>query len=93
MDQRDNRQKVRLLSKGKSVLNVFSYTGAFSVYAFAGGASSVLEIDSNPIALAASRKNLRLHFSNRNFSVEEFSQMKADGFDALSKLESGSQRV
>ena len=92
LDQRYNRQKVRLLSKGKSVLNVFSYTGAFSVYAFAGGASSVLEIDSNPIALAASRKNLRLHFTNRNFSVEEFSQMKTDGFDALSKLESDSQR-
>ena len=92
LDQRDNRQKIRLLSNGKSVLNVFSYTGAFSVYAFAGGASSVLEVDSNPIALAASRKNLRLHFQNRNFSAEEFSQMKADGFDALSKLESDSQR-
>jgi len=84
LDQRDNRQKVRLLSRGNSVLNVFSYTGAFSAYAFAGGASSVLEIDSNSFALAASRKNLRLCFSNRNFSVEEFSQMKADGFDALS---------
>ena len=91
LDQRDNRQKVRLLSKGKSVLNVFSYTGAFSVYAFAGGAGSVLEIDSNAVALAASRKNLRLHFSNRNFSVEEFSQMKADGFDALSELALGNQ--
>ena len=55
LDQRDNRQKVRLLSRGSSVLNVFSYTGAFSVYAFAGGASSVLEIDSNSVALAASR--------------------------------------
>lgn len=92
LDQRDNRQKIRLLSKGKSVLNVFSYTGAFSVYAFAGGATSVLEIDSNPIALAASKKNLELYFQNQNFSVEEFSQIKADGFDALSKLESGSQR-
>ena len=56
-----------MLSKGKSVLNVFSYTGAFSVYAFAGGASSVLEIDSNAIALAASRKNLRLHFWKSKF--------------------------
>ena len=91
LDQRDNRQKVRLLSRGNSVLNVFSYTGAFSVYAFAGGASSVLEIDSNSVALAASRKNLKSHFFNRNFSVEEFSQMKADGFDALSELELGNQ--
>ena len=92
LDQRDNRQKVRLLSKGKSVLNVFSYTGAFSVYAFAGGANSVLEIDSNPIALAASRKNIKLHFQNRKFLVDEFDQIKADGFDALSKLELGKQR-
>ena len=92
LDQRDNRQTVRSLSKGKSVLNVFSYTGAFSVYAFAGGACSVLEIDSNSIALAASKKNLKLHFPNRNFSLEDFNQVKADGFDALSELKSGDQK-
>jgi 23S rRNA (cytosine1962-C5)-methyltransferase len=92
LDQRDNRQKVRLLSKGKSVLNVFSYTGAFSVYAFSGGASSVLEIDSNPIALAASRKNLRTCFLNRNFSMEEFNQITGDAFGMLSKLEFSGQR-
>ena len=92
LDQRDNRQKVRLLSEGKSVLNVFSYTGAFSVYAFSGGARSVLEIDSNPIALAASRKNLKGCFINRNFSMEEFNQITGDAFDMLSKLESSGQR-
>ena len=87
LDQRDNRQHIRLLSKDKSVLNVFSYTGGFSVYAFIGGASSVLEIDSNPIALKASKKNLNLNFPARKFSLEEFKQFRADGFDALSKLE------
>ena len=87
LDQRDNRQRIRLLSKGKSVLNVFSYTGAFSVYAFAGGARSVLEIDSNSIALAASKQNLKLNFPNRNFSLEEFRQVKADGFSGLRALE------
>jgi 23S rRNA (cytosine1962-C5)-methyltransferase len=92
LDQRENRQKIRLLSKGKSVLNVFSYTGAFSVYAFAGGASSVLEIDSNAIALAASRQNLRTYFGDRNFSMEEFDQMLGDGFDMLSKLESAGRQ-
>ena len=92
LDQRDNRQHIRFLSKGKSVLNVFSYTGAFSIYAFAGGARSVLEIDSNSIALTASKKNLRLNFTNRNFSPEEFSQLKADGFDALSELESDKKK-
>jgi 23S rRNA (cytosine1962-C5)-methyltransferase len=47
LDQRENRQKVREWAEGRSVLNVFSYTGAFSVYALAGGARSVLEIDIN----------------------------------------------
>lgn len=92
LDQRDNRQHIRLLSKGKSVLNVFSYTGAFSVYAFTGGARSVLEIDSNPIALAASKKNLKLNFPNRNFSLEEFRQVNMDGFDALSELKSDQKK-
>ena len=92
LDQRDNRQHIRLLSKGKSVLNVFSYTGAFSVYAFIGGAYSVLEIDSNSFALTASKENLRLNFPRRKFSVGEFRQIKADGFDALAELESNKQK-
>ena len=92
LDQRDNREQVRLLSNGKSILNVFSYTGAFTVYAFSGGASSVLEVDSNSFALAASEKNLRLNFENRKFSLEEFSQMKANAFDALLELERNSQK-
>ncbi len=92
LDQRNNRQTIRSISKGKSVLNVFSYTGAFSVYAFAGGAVSVLEVDSNSRALMASRKNLRLHFQNRNFSTQEFSQIKADGFEALSELDLNNQK-
>ena len=48
--------------EGKRVLNVFSYSGAFSVYAFAGGAKSVTEIDSNPHALKDSKKNLQQNF-------------------------------
>ena len=81
-----------MLSKGKSVLNVFSYTGAFSVYAFTGGASSVIEIDSNSIALTISKKNLELNFPNRIFSLKEFRQVKVDGFGALSELESDKQK-
>ena len=42
LDQRDNRARVEKLSKGKSVLNVFSYTGGFSVYAARGGAKEVV---------------------------------------------------
>lgn len=92
LDQRDNRQHVRLLAEGKSVLNVFSYTGGFSIYAFSGGARAVLEVDSNSIALTASKQNLLLNFPKRNFSRDEFSQVKGDGFDTLAELESGKQK-
>jgi 23S rRNA (cytosine1962-C5)-methyltransferase len=92
LDQRDNRQRIRALSEGKSVLNVFSYTGGFSVYAFSGGARSVLEVDTNSFALAVSKKNLLLNFPKRKFSVEQFRQVKADGFDTLSNLESTHQK-
>lgn len=92
LDQRDNRQHIRLLSEGKSVLNVFSYTGGFSIYAFLGGARSVIEVDTNSFALATSKQNLMLNYPNRNFSLEEFSQVKADGFDKLASLESANQK-
>ena len=51
LDQRDNRLKIRGMVKGRSVLNVFSYSGGFSLYAVAGGCKSVVEVDSNPFAL------------------------------------------
>ena len=43
LDQRDNRLKIRGMVKGRSVLNVFSYSGGFSVYAVAGGCKSLVE--------------------------------------------------
>src|SRR5881296_261835 len=45
LDQRENRALARLLSSGKRVLNLFSYTGAFGVYAVAGGATFVENVD------------------------------------------------
>jgi 23S rRNA (cytosine1962-C5)-methyltransferase len=58
LDQRDNRQRVRDRSRGAEVLNAFCYTGGFSLAALAGGARSVLSIDSSGDALAAARANL-----------------------------------
>lgn len=51
LDQRDNRQLVRNYSKGKRVLNLFCYTGGFSLYALAGGAKSVDSVDSSQKAM------------------------------------------
>jgi len=92
LDQRDNRKHVLSLSAGKSVLNVFSYTGAFSVYALAGGCRSIFEIDSNPIALTVSKRNLQLNFSERVFSSEEFDQLQGDAFEMLARLETQNKK-
>jgi len=61
VDQRRNRQKLREVAAGRDVLNCFCYTGAFSIYAAAGGARSVLSIDSSGEALQFAEANLKLN--------------------------------
>ena len=61
LDQRDNRQKCREIAGGKSVLNCFAYTGGFTLAALAGGAESVVSIDSSAEALETARQNVALN--------------------------------
>ena len=61
LDQRDNRQFCRQVSGGKSILNCFSFTGGFTVYALAGGAQSVLSIDSSEDAIRMAQENVALN--------------------------------
>lgn len=61
VDQRRNRQKLREAAAGRDVLNCFCYTGAFSMYAAAGGAKSVLSIDSSGEALLIAEENRKLN--------------------------------
>lgn len=61
LDQRENRLRVRELAKGKEVLDCFCYTGGFTVNALAGGAESVLSIDSSAEALALCKENIELN--------------------------------
>ena len=84
-DQRENRETIRELAMNKATLNVFCYTGGFSVYALAGQCKSVLEIDSNPWALESGRKNVELNFSDPK-TVANFFQRKGDAFQELEKL-------
>ena len=58
LDQRDNRKRIGELSLGREVLNCFCYTGGFTLNALAGGATSVLSVDSSAAALAQARDNL-----------------------------------
>lgn len=57
LDQRDNRQHVRQLAAGRRVLNLFGYTGGFSIYAALGGAAETTTVDVAAPAIAAARRN------------------------------------
>jgi len=80
LDQRANRQRVSLYCASRTVLDVFCYTGGFSVYAAQAGASSLTLVDSSTEALALAKKNLRLNRrqnSNDQFlAVDAFQQLR-----------------
>ncbi|WP_018991864.1 class I SAM-dependent rRNA methyltransferase [Aromatoleum toluclasticum] len=83
LDQRDNRRLTGLLAAGRSVLNCFCYTGGFSLQALAGGATSVLSIDSSGPALEVARRNVEL---NPQLDADRAEWMEADVFAALRAL-------
>ncbi|HEX3049345.1 MAG TPA: class I SAM-dependent rRNA methyltransferase [Aggregatilineaceae bacterium] len=85
-DQRDNRSRVRDLSANRHVLDVFAYTGGFSVYAAAGGAKSVLSVDISEPALVAAQSNFALNQSNPRVRAAQHSILVADAFDGLEQL-------
>ena len=62
IDQRDNRTLLQQYAKNRSVLNMFCYTGGFSVYALRGGASTVHSVDSSAKAIALANENVALNF-------------------------------
>ncbi len=64
VDQRENRSLLERSSAGKSVLNMFCYTGGFSVYALRGGAQVVHSVDSSAKAIDLTDKNVELNFPN-----------------------------
>jgi len=75
LDQRDNRQYTQDLARGASVLNLFSYTGAFGVYAAAGGAAAIENVDTSVPALDAARTNYEM-----NGSLDKATFVTADAF-------------
>lgn len=76
LDQRENRALVRRYASGKTVCNLFSYTGGFSLYALAGGATRVDSVDSSAPAVEVLEKNLLLNKKNeevhRSFCQDAF---------------------
>jgi 23S rRNA (cytosine1962-C5)-methyltransferase len=84
LDQRDNRAFLSTLARGQRMLNCFSYTGAFSVYGFDGGAKSVITLDSSRPALELAERNLALN----GFDRAEGELLKGDAFTYLKESDS-----
>lgn len=76
VDQRDNRTLLEHYSKGRKVLNMFCYTGGFSVYSMRGGAELVHSVDSSAKAVELVNRNVNLNFPNdsrhKAFSADAF---------------------
>ncbi len=83
LDQRDSRALLATLARDRAVLNCFSYTGGFSVYALAGGAKEVVTFDSSHPALELAEKNLALN----GFADRPGELIKGDAFAYLKELE------
>jgi len=81
LDQRLNRHALSLYTQDKTVLDIFSYAGGFSVHALAGGASEVTSMDISEQALALARRNVALNFDNVNHHL-----IAGDAFVELRKL-------
>ena len=82
LDQRVNRETIGALSRGRMVLNCFSYTGAFSVYAAAGKAKKVVSLDISKSACDAAAEHLRIN----GCKPEDHPVIEADVFDYLRNL-------
>ena len=83
LDQRDNRRNVESLAGGRRVLNAFSFSGGFSLYAARGGAASVTDLDISAHALAGARRNFALNESIPAIGRCRHEGVQADAFDWL----------
>lgn len=87
LDQRDNREIAAKWAQGRSVLDAFCYTGAFSVYAGRGGAASLTLVESSRTALGLARQNLAL-----NGADDRAELVQGDVFDVLRLLRNEGRR-
>ncbi len=81
LDQRENRRRVETLASGRTVLNAFSFSGGFSLYAARGGAKSVTDLDISTHALEAAKRNFRLNQADPVIARCPHETIQADTFD------------
>ena len=90
VDQRENRSLLERYSQGRNVLNMFCYTGGFSVYALRGGAARVDSVDSSAKAIELTKQNVALNFTDdgRHHAYAEdafkfLDEMEKDQYDLI----------
>jgi len=86
LDQRDNRARVERLARGRRTLNVFAYTGGFSLYAARGGAPAVTSVDMSAPALADAARNFALNAGHPAVAACSHTAVVADAFETLAGL-------
>ena len=84
LDQRDNRERVGRYAAGRRVLNLFCYTGGFSIYALTAGAALVDSVDSSAKAISLVERNIQL-----NSGEAEFNNCCEDAIEYLKKIPEG----
>lgn len=88
LDQRDNRRTIRRHAAGQTVLNLFAYTGGFSLHAALGGATRVTSVDIAGPAIAAIERNLALS----GLAADAHERVAADAFDFLARARARGRR-
>ncbi len=92
LDQRDNRARVETLAAGRETLNLFAYSGGFSLYAARGGAPALLSLDSSAPALAAAGRNFDLNRHLPAVAAARHELLVEDAFAALAGLAQAGRR-
>ena len=88
LDQRENRRMVERLARGRTVLNAFSFSGGFSLYAARGGAKSATDLDISAHALAGAERNFTLNQRggpHGGIASCQHELLQADAFDWLAQ--------
>ncbi len=92
LDQRDNRRRVAQLAAGQRVLDVFSCTGGFSVYAAGGGAVEVHSVDASPGAIATAQRNMDLNRHRPEIAACRHLTTVGDAFEVMARLARAGER-
>ena len=83
LDQRENRREVESLARGRRMLNAFSFSGGFSIYAARGGARSVTDLDISAHALESAKRNFALNTHFPSVAACRHETVQADAFEWL----------